>query len=270
MADALTTNSHAARESRSDRNGDGLAYRITYAIPPVLIAALVCTYFISPAFYLQYVLAEQQREYQAVELITVLSALLGSMLMLTASYRLWRGSGPVDTGVAGWRTGRGGAAIIALLMLATFFFAGEEANWGQTYFAGPTSVAEIGAMNLHNTISLPVQSLGSVFLIVMFFGLPIAWAFRRLLALPEAWAPAIAEGPVIFCMACAFAWKIVKSVYVLMLAGEAKQDRVYMQFIEQINEQKEMLVAVALLLYGLFRLCAVARSLSVPDASARS
>ena len=271
MADALTTNPHASGNSCPSGVGCGLAHRITYAIPLGLIAALVCTYLISPAFYLEYVLNEEQREYQVVELITVSSALLGSVLMLIASCRLWRGSGPGGAGVAAWRTGRGAAAIIALLMLATFFFAGEEINWGQTYFAEPTSIAKTGATNLHNTISLPVQSLGSAFLIVMFFGLPIAWAFRRQLGLPEAWAPAIAEGPVIFAMACAFAWKLVKSVYgMFILTGDEKQDLLYLQFIDQINEQKEMLVAVALLLYGLFRLCAVGRSLSGPDAPAHS
>ena len=148
--------------------------------------------------------------------------------------------------------------------MATFFFAGEEASWGQTYlgFQTPETYEKASGnseTNLHNT-SLNIQGLGSIFLAVMFFGLPIAWVYRVKLNLPAGWAPAIAEGPVIFCLALGFGWKLFKDVYRrCCLTGPDGSDRFYIEFVEQINEQKEMLVGVALLIYGLYRLRAVRR-----------
>ena len=57
-------------------------------------------------------------------------------------------------------------------------------------------------------------------------------------------------------MACAFAWKEVKKIYQLIYPDYEDQ-QTYIDFFEQINEHKEMLVAVTLLMYGVYRVMAV-------------
>ena len=56
-------------------------------------------------------------------------------------------------------------------------------------------------------------------------------------------------------MIVAAGWRLVKVVYLkLDPAGEDTAAPLYTQYIEQINEHREMIIAVALLVYGLFRL----------------
>jgi hypothetical protein len=95
-----------------------------------------------------------------------------------------------------------------------------------------------------------VQSLGSVFLIVMFFVLPLVWALG--LRWPAGLRTAIAEGPAIACLASAFFWQETKSLY-RFLHEDYAQRATYIEFFEQINEHKELLIAVSLLLYAIFR-----------------
>ena len=69
------------------------------------------------------------------------------------------------------------------------------------------------------------------------------------------WRVAVPEGPVWFAMIVAAGWRLVKVVYLkLAPAGEDTGAPLYTQYIEQINEHREMIIAVALLVYGLFRL----------------
>ncbi|MDX1683211.1 MAG: hypothetical protein R3336_08825, partial [Phycisphaeraceae bacterium] len=115
-----------------------------------------------------------------------------------------------------------------------------------------------GETNLHNINiewlpdQLSVNTLGSIFIMAVFFGLPIAWAFRKKLDLSNRWGDVVADGPVIFTMAFAFAWKEFKSVYRWFIDEDnAPPESFYMGFLEQLNEQKEMLIAVGLLIYGI-------------------
>jgi hypothetical protein len=236
---------------------------LAYLVPLTLIAALLATYLLAPDFYLMHVLELTQREDQIVEIATIVIAFLASILLFWSAWRLgWSRRGP---GL------RGGAVIVGMIGLATFFFAGEEISWGQTYLGWhtPETIQQLGGeTNLHN-MQLPfsVQGLGSLFLVMMFVGLPIAWRLRDRLPIPKEWvsgdwACAVAEGPVIFSMIVAFAWKGYKSVYRLLVPGTADDPtRFYIEFVEQINEQKELLVAVSLLLYALYRV-RLARRLS--------
>ena len=230
-----------------------------YLAPLALIAVLIGVHAVSPHFYLTYVLEEKQREYQAVEIFTFTCAILGSGLMFHAAWRLWRGARDRSL------RERGGLAIITVLALATFFFAGEEISWGQTYlgFATPAAYKPLsGETNLHNT-QLSIKALGDWFLVALFFILPAVWSLRGRWRLPGSWAPAIAEGPVVFAMAVAFVWRLYKNIYrQWLLGGPQEQDLYYMQFVEQINEHKEMLAAVSLLMYGLYRASAVRRYLA--------
>jgi hypothetical protein len=259
--------------------GRGLC-TLAFALPFVAVGGLLLIYAISPSFYLRYVLNPYHREYQAVEFVTVISALLAALLLAVASARIWRR----DRHCGRIPNLPGGAIIIAVIALAAFFFGMEEINWGQTWFGDTSGELESGsppppARSLHNTdFAISVQSLGSVFLVATFIGLPIAWRFRKPkgpLPLPEDWQPAIAEWPVLSCFAVAFVWKWCKELYLLLWRDhefdpsglvpwfadmlEANEQELlgsgfYMQFIEQINEHKEMLAALGLLLYALYRL----------------
>ncbi len=231
---------------------------VGYATPIALLGLLILTYLVAPDFYLRYVLEYQHREYQAVEMITFGASLLAAPLLMFAAWRAWRDRPTLPPGATLHQRFDQAfpAGILLSLALASFFLAGEEVSWGQTFkYWG---IAEIDKprtheTNIHNNLDIPMQTVGQVYLMAVIFGVPIAWKFRRALNLPAFWRPAVADGPVIFCTAVALAWKFVKELYVGAF-GDEPDDRFYVDFIEQLNEQKEMLVAVALLMFGLFRL----------------
>lgn len=235
--------------------------RAAYTLPFLLIAALCITYAISPRFYLTYVLHGEHRETQAVEILTFCFGFLASILLFTAAAGLWR---------LEWSSGRirgmpGGPIIIAVVALAALFFAGEEISWGQVWFGWETPEAfssmEGRETNLHNAdILISAQAAGGVFLIGVFFGLPVLWALRDRLPIPPDWRTAIAEGPVILTFASAFAWGKVKDAHYTLTSEEDRAaSPLHNEFIWQINEQKELLFAAGLLLYGLFRIHAFQR-----------
>lgn len=222
-----------------------------------MAGALLGTYLISPRFYLTYVLSSTEREFQVVELITVTEAFLAASMLSCAGWRLWRRPsrdlGSDQGGPRGGQRLQPALLVLGLTAAAAFFFAGEEISWGQTFLGWDTPqtyAAHSGETNLHNT-SLPVQSLGSLYLAAVFFGLPLAWRYRDALGLPPGLRSAVPPGPVIFTFAFAFAWKAWKSVYGLIGDKDPQSATTfYLGFLEQINEQKEMLCAHGLLVYG--------------------
>ncbi|MHC4414930.1 MAG: hypothetical protein ACYS0G_06575 [Planctomycetota bacterium] len=222
---------------------------LAYCLPVVLVGLLSAIYAIAPEFYLDKILHVTYRETQVVEVVTFAAAFCGGLLLIWSAWRLWR-LGKRAGGRGEW----GGAVLIGMIAVASLFFAGEEISWGQSYlgWTTPETYSRYShETNLHNT-EIPVQSLGGVFVVTMFFALPLAWWLPARRWLPASWAPAIAEGPVVFSMAVAFVWKEFKHVYRL-LVPDARDVTFYQEFVEQINEQKEMLVAVTLLMYGLYR-----------------
>lgn len=242
------------------------------ALPLGLIAALLATYFIDRDFYLTYVLEPVRREYQAVEITTLLFLFLSVPLLASAARRQWRSvreSGGKSGGKSG---GRAALVVIVLVLLAAAFALGEEADWGDTFFnwtreggaLGDVPALEDGrALNLHN--NLPIRGIGSAFVVAVFFGLPVLWAGRERWKLPAGLRPAVAEWPVVFAMGVAFGWRLVKHVYIAVAGkGEPGDSSFYGGFVEQTNEHKEMLIAVAFFLYALYRLRATrARARSV-------
>ena len=270
MATNIDTPLTGAAVALTERRGNGLgaADLVAAAIPVLLTAALFVTYRASPSFYLEYVLQGSMREHQAVELITFACCFVGTLLLLVATRRLWRSDTVPRSGKLLQR--RGAVLIVAVVALATFFFAGEEISWGQSYlqWTTPEAVREVTPeTNLHNIHGLPisVNSLGSVFLIIVFVALPIAWRWRESLGLPGSWRPAIAEWPIVFAILFAFVVKLYKSIYRATVA-DAESQTFYVGYVEQINEQKEMLVAVALLMYAVYRVRAT-RSDALRDRS---
>lgn len=138
--------------------------------PIALIGILLGVYFFSSDLYLRYVLEGSSREGQAVELLTFGAALLAGGVLGCVATRLWldrrsRGTGP-------------GSVLVAGVALVCLFFAGEEVSWGQS-LAGEklfeSSLLDADRdTNIHNGTDIPVQSIGSVFLVVFFVALPIA------------------------------------------------------------------------------------------------
>jgi hypothetical protein len=207
----------------------------SWALPFLLLATLVLTYVLAPGFYVAHVIQIDRREGQILERVTFGCALLAAFLLAWASLRLAR-RGPRL------------AATLMGIAAAAFFFAGEEVSWGQSLIGWrtPESYRPYAVeTNLHNT-DLPVNQLGGLFLICVFVLLPLAWHFRARLRVPDSIAPAVPSGPVVSTMAVAFLWRFVKGLY----RSTRGEDRAYVDFFEQINEHKEMLVAVGLLLYA--------------------
>lgn len=252
----------------------------TALVGPVLVLVLLGVYFASPGrwyegveldgdktlllddahkgLYLTHILEERYREYQLVEMITFGCSLFAAGCGFLAAGLVFRQvrerfpeSGPIARLFA--------PGLLGVSALASLFFAGEEVNWGQTFarwgrpeFTQDAATAEqYTAQSVHNNLEgLSIQSMGSVFLIVVLVVLPILWARREKLGLPAAWAPAIACWPAAATVAAAYVLKEIKSVYRSAVGkDEAKLDPFYMGYLEQINEQKEMLLALALLLY---------------------
>ncbi len=233
-------------------------------VAPAMILALLVTYLVSPDFYLTWVLNEKQRETQIVEYLTFGSSALAGVMLLIGGVRLWRRQRRSEPGAGSfWRRhvhDRGGAWIVLVVAAAALFLAGEEISWGQTYLGWdtPEPYERLSVeTNLHNT-DLPVNNLGSLFLLAVFVALPIVWALRSD-RLPRSWAPAIPEWPVVVTVLVAFLWKEYKNVYRMIYSDGPDASPFYIGFVEQINEHKEMLAGVGLLMYALYRWRAVRR-----------
>ena len=218
--------------------------QIGYVSPIVIVSGLFVTYLVAPKFYLSYLLEEAQREQGVVEIVTFLSALMAGLILLYSTWHLLQSGN--------WLA----AGIVGSISVATLIFAGEEISWGQIYlgWTTPSWWRENfgGSTELHST-KLPVSQLAAIFLLVMFFLLPLAWRFQPFLRLPVELEPAIAEGPVIFTIAFAAIYRELKGVYLWFTPLEY-QDRLYREFFWGLNEHKEMLLAIAMLFYALYRL----------------
>ncbi len=217
-----------------------------YLLPFLISASLLLTYFISPDFYLTYVLNGLNREAQAVENITFFSALFASLILFKNSYSLSKSG----------KENRVSVAYIFIIGLAIFFMAGEEASWGQSYFQWKTPEAYdtlAVETNLHNT-KLPLHALGNLFIFIMFIFLPIA--FRNNLKIfsginLKIWV--LPNNGVIFFILYAVLWRSFKSTFQYLYTRDILATiPFYMNFLEQINEQKEMLLAVAFFVYALY------------------
>ena len=251
-------------------------------LPFCSVLLLLIVYALSPEFYLSYFLQRHGREFQVVELVTFGCAFAAAALLGWSAVVRWRR----DRLRAEVRHVSGATLLIALVALASIFFAGEEISWGQTWFGwdSPDAFLDhqgLGETNLHNIEGVPFsfQALGSVFIVTVLIGLPLLWASRGALRrkgveLPEDWAPAVAEWPVVVSTVFASLWGSWKGLYVAVvgrdpihpeqltpwfadLVAQYRRPPIsspfYWQFVEQLNEQKEMLVAMALLVYAVYR-----------------
>jgi hypothetical protein len=149
-----------------------------------------------------------------------------------------------------------GAWIVGVCCLASFFFAGEEMNWGQTFVHwGVPEEQKPFEVNIHNHFAMPftVMNLGDFFLFSFFIGMPILWRFRNHYGIPQTWAPAIPPWSVVFGLIVASSWEKVKFLY--LFANPAlgtDSSGLYKDFLQELNEHKEMFLAFLFLMYGLF------------------
>ena len=241
-----------------------------YAAPVLVIVTLLTIYFVAPDFYHRRILEINRRESQLVEMTTVGCLLVALFPLAWAAVVLWRRAPRAVAGVPhNWEQFLhrfAGAGFVTLILLASIFFLGEEINWGQTLrlWLDPTYHIPVQT-NLHNNVPyISLQGLGSLGMACAFFVAPLLWRFRAPLRLPRTLAPAMPEGPVIACLAIAMCWKWFKDVY-SSVVGTARENTFYWGFVEQINEQKELLVALSLMLYALYRIAAVRRAAAPAD-----
>ncbi len=228
-----------------------------YALTLLLAALPACVYLAAPDFYLRYVLNDQMREYQAVEMVTFSTALVGGLLLAIGARRLWRVRPGPDYGPEGLRgvPDRWGAvSLVGASALAALFLAGEEVNWGQTFLhwgvAERQQQRDI-TLNLHNTTdAVSIQSLGSWYVLITFLLIPVVWAFRRPLNLPDAWRAAVPILPATVAVLLGLGLSEVKDIAEGLRPQPIADDDHYVRFFEQLNEQKEMLIGTAMLLYG--------------------
>ena len=231
-----------------------------FAFPPALVLLFFAIYLISPRLYLKYILEFHDRESQAVEILTVAFAAIGAAILIPLGLHLWARTARTP----GRSKFPGGASLIVVVGLAAFFFAGEELSWGQSIFhwKTPADVKEISReTNLHNgKLGVSVHALGNLFIIASLVALPIAWRWRRKLRLPADWGPAIAEWPVATCVVLAVAMRFPKQVWMeTHTDAQLHASRFYEQYLEEISEQKEMLIALALAMYAFYRIRAARR-----------
>jgi len=231
---------------------------ITCWVPPLAIALLSLLYFRWPQFYLRFIIERSVREYQAVETLTLVVAVSATVILFRSAMELWRlQSVQIEpgAGVIGKST-RTGAWLVGLCCLAMFFFTGEEMNWGQTFFHwGVPENQKPYEVNIHNSLVVPltVMQFGDIFLLLFFVALPILWRFRDRFGLPEAWAPAIPPWAVTMSVIVSSLWEQVKYFYLALSPDpQVTSSEIYLNFLQELNEHKEMLFAFSFLMYGLF------------------
>jgi hypothetical protein len=232
---------------------------LAYAWPLLVILALAYTYLAAPRFFVAYVFQNDERELQLVEILTFLSASVAGVLLLLATWKFWKR-------MNGWAAG-----LVGVIAMATLFFAGEEISWGQSYLQWntPTWWPEnfAGETNIHNS-GFPVHQLAGLFILGIFFLLPLTWKFRDVLNLPRDLEPAIPDGPVISAIGIAILFREFKGLYREISPHWYREvdipwvefhDQFYQEFLWGINEYREMLVALALLMYAGYRVLAAER-----------
>ena len=217
-----------------------------YTLPFIFSGSLLLVYFIAPDFYLTYVLNGLNREAQVVENITFFMAFFAALILFKNAYILHRNKKDFYYS----------SAFVFIIALAVFFFAGEEASWGQSYFLWKTPEfydCYSVETNLHNT-GLPIHALGNVFVASVFIFIPLFWnKLKSRYAANLLCDFVIPRKAIAFFTIYGYLWREIKSVMKMLYTKDVLLHMpFYMDFVEQINEQKEMLLAVVFFIYALY------------------
>jgi len=222
------------------------------AIPMVLILLSFILATAAPEFYTKFIQDPQQGEFEAVELMTFFCSFSAGVVLCGCTVRLLRERGRIDPGVF----------VIGLAAMGSLFLAGEEINWGQTWmnWGVPAAVVGKGPLNLHNRdVFNLVENGGTAALLVLFFWVPVLWHTRWAKHLPESLAPAISESSVSFVIVFGllFEGDLLRLPFVQqILSGffsQAPGSGWYETVRFHVNELKELIIAVGLLIYSLNR-----------------
>jgi hypothetical protein len=227
------------------------------AATPVLLALLQGVLALkAPRFYQTYVQDISYGEFKLVELCTVAFALSASGMLLYCAVRLARhGDG------SNW-----GVMVFAGMSAGCLFLAGEEINWGQVWAGWGSTPADIGmeyVRNLHNNDSgNAVENLGVLSLLLVFFWLPLLSRTRVRQYLPKGIEIIVPDFPLAFAMvfSIAFEGDLLRLPFVQgPLADATGWNLEIMRF--HINETKELMVTLVLLMYARSRVTAIQEKL---------
>ena len=218
--------------------------KLCYGMPFFIIGLIWAGIFLSPEFFLTYVLSEANREFQLLEIVTFLAALSAGVLLVFSALKMWK---------IGWHLA---SAVVLVNAGATLFFAGEEISWGQSYFFWKTPDwwnAHIAyETNFHNSqISVGgFHAIAGLYQLMMFGVLPCMGLFQNNFPIVRLLYPAIPEWPIVSFVVVGFIYRECKNIYMWLYP----HDKFFQDFIWGINEHREMLMAIALLFYAIYRL----------------
>lgn len=161
------------------------------ALVPLLLLTLIWgSFWISPNFYFTYMLVENNREFQIIEILTFLSGALAGFILVYVAYQFWA--------LHWWEA----AIWVGIMAMATIFFAGEEISWGQSYWDWETpkwwGEYISRETNFHNSrvaqpSSFRLTHWGGIFLLVMFVIVPVLWVYQDHVGLSLILAPAMPD-----------------------------------------------------------------------------
>lgn len=215
-------------------------------LPLLLIVLIWSSFFLSPDFYFTYMLEENNRENQIIEILTFACGASAGFLLLYISYQFW------------FRHPWEATAWVGMIALASLFFAAEEISWGQKFFAWDTpdwwGEHISRETNFHN--SSPTQPniinwthLGNIIVLLIFVVGPLVWVFQHHLGLSFKLFPAMPDFGSVFTIIVASLYRESKNI----LAAWFPSEPAYSDFLWGFSEHQEMLIAAGLLMYAFSR-----------------
>ncbi len=219
---------------------------VTALIPLLFLALIWISFWISPNFYFTFLLEENNREYQIIEILTFVAGAIAGLVLVYVAFQFWV--------IHRWEA----AVWVGIMALATIFFAGEEISWGQSYLAWETpewwGEYISRETNFHNSRAdqanhFRLTQWGGIFLLVMFVVAPIVWVYQDRLGLSLNLAPAMPDFGSMVTIVVASLYRESKGIFQSLLPS----GQIYEDFLWGISEHREMLVAIGLLIYALSR-----------------
>jgi hypothetical protein len=229
----------------------------SYCAPVGVITGIWLLNIVFPEFYGDYVLSYLEREHQAVELATFAFALASAIVLFRCAVRLRtclkRSALPHRFPL--------GAALILFWAVVSFVVAGEEINWGQTFFRWEMNVEELkaaGQTSIHNSLYSNSEMMANLALITFFGLFPIFWKSRFQEVFSADTMAAVPEGPSIFAVAVAMLCEgdslFLSPVQRWLFETVPHLTMSELSFVRfQMGEQKELLASIALLIYSAYR-----------------
>ena len=257
--------------SRSPRGG-----MLIGGIPLVLGCTLTFLFFSAPTFYATYLYNREWREQTLIEILTFLLTLGSGILLLYLGLKLVRVRElpGFEDGLLKWTKARSGGLVIIFFATMALFLAGEEVDWGRTLYFWPESQQVVrshhGPLSLHNQNPFPVsvQTLGLALLFNGFLTFPLLWRTKHRFGMPLSMTPAVPEIGSMIAVISSTLWErdllesaLVRNLLGMITGTDLFQSVGYANFLDQMDEQRELMIAVSFLIYSLCRTSAVKKYL---------